>query len=104
MKKIFALAIVMIASLLAISYIYADVGETEPPANVAPAIIQAPKEPVAPASTSAASRVSNRRKDHQRDRLKDRVPGIRFWYSLVYRAVKPDAAEGKACHRGSGRQ
>lgn len=46
MKKIFVLGIVIIASLLAVSYIYADAGEEEP-TNVAPAMIQAPKEPVA---------------------------------------------------------
>lgn len=46
MKKIFALGIIVIASMIAVSYIYADAGEEEP-ANVAPAIIQAPKVPAA---------------------------------------------------------
>jgi hypothetical protein len=46
MKKIFAIGIIAIVSMIAVSYIYADAGEEEP-ANVAPAIIQAPKVPAA---------------------------------------------------------
>jgi hypothetical protein len=53
MKKIFALGIIAIVSMLAVSYIYADAGEAEPPANVAPAIIQAPPEPAVPQETPA---------------------------------------------------
>jgi hypothetical protein len=47
MKKIFAFALVAGISIFAVAAVFADAGE-EPPANVAPAMIQAPKEPAAP--------------------------------------------------------
>jgi hypothetical protein len=52
MKKIFAFGLIMTAFLLTSSFAYADAGEPEPPANVAPAIIQAPATP--PAQQPAA--------------------------------------------------
>ncbi len=57
MKKIFVLGLITVLSLTAVSYIYADAGEEEA-SNVAPAMIQVPREPVeqqpAPAPRPAA--------------------------------------------------
>jgi hypothetical protein len=67
MKKVFALGLITIAALLAVSYIYADAGETEPPDNVAPAIIQAPKEPVAPQAECHPAAQTGRRTIRETD-------------------------------------